>query len=225
MKHIVPSCPTSHPPTDPPVGRRSFFKTIGAGFCVGLPTLLAVNTANAAHNSVDLGSGDTGIMNYALALEGLEAEFYTIVMRQPYGGMTSEEAQILRDIRDHEIVHREFFQAALGANAIPALQYNFSKVNFSDRASVLTTAQVFEDLGVAAYNGAGNNIKSPDVLALAGKIVSVEARHASAIRDLISPGSGYFAPHALDAGYGVSTVLRKAGPFISTKLTHRNIRA
>lgn len=49
----------------------------------------------------------------------------------------------LRDIRDHEIVHREFFRAALGSNAIPELEYNFSAVNFGDRTSVLTTAQTF----------------------------------------------------------------------------------
>lgn len=146
-------------------------------------------------------------MNYALALEGLEAEFYSIVMARPYAGMSSEENHVLRDIRDHEIVHREFFRAALGAKAIPQLEYNFSTVNFNDRTSVLTTAMTFEDLGVAAYNGAGSNIKDPNILTLAGKIVSVEARHAAAIRDLLYPLTDAFSPAALDGSEGHRGVL------------------
>ena len=51
---------------------------------------------------------------------------------------------------------------------------------------MLGTADVFENLGVAAYNGAGQLIKNVDYLAAAGSIVSVEARHAAAIRDLLA---------------------------------------
>ncbi len=59
--------------------------------------------------------------------------------------------------------------------------------------SVLSTAKALEDTGVSAYNGAGAYISSADYLTLAGKIVSVEARHASAIRDLLNPKSADFA--------------------------------
>ena len=62
---------------------------------------------------------------------------------------------------------------------------DFTKIDFNSRDSVLSTAETFENLGVAAYNGAGHCWKSREYLLFAGKIVSVEARHATAIRYLI----------------------------------------
>ena len=108
-----------------------------------------------SQTAVDLGSGDVGVLNYAYALEQLEAAFYTQVLASPYGGMTGRERSLLRDIREHEVAHRNFLARALGGNRIPDLTPNFSAVNFGDRTSVLTTASTFEDLGVAAYNGGG----------------------------------------------------------------------
>ena len=83
--------------------------------------------------------------------------------------------------------HRDFLKEALADGAIPDLEVDFSDLDFTDRKAVLTTAQTFEDLGVAAYNGAGKLIEDPDYLLQAGRIVSVEARHAAAIRDLLKP--------------------------------------
>ncbi|GGM90455.1 hypothetical protein GCM10010967_24330 [Dyadobacter beijingensis] len=142
---------------------------------------------------VDLGDGDFGVLNYAYALEQLEAAFYAKVVDSPYAGITDAEKAILTDIRDHEIVHREFFKAALGNKAIKGLTPNFDAIDFSSKAAVLGAAKLFEDTGVAAYNGAGKLIKNPEYLLLAGKIVSVEARHAAVIRDLINPKSADFA--------------------------------
>ena len=183
-----------------------------------------------ADGSVDLGRGDIGILNYAYALEQLEAAFYTQVIATPYAGMTDTEKSLLTDIRDHEIAHREFFKAALGTKGIKdgALQVNFSAINFNDRTSVLTTAQTFEDLGVSAYNGAGPLIVSADYLLVAGKIVSVEARHAAFIRDMVSYGSFASAP-AVDAASGLDGsnttkfVLDAAAPFLKTKVTGSNL--
>lgn len=214
-------------------GRRTFLKLSGGAMAA---LAVAGTGANALagnrffsipvapqNGAVDLGSGDTGILNYAYALEQLEAAFYTQVMSAPYSGMTAEERQILTDLRDHEIVHREFFKAALGANAIPALVPDFGKVKFDSRASVLKTAQIFEDLGVSAYNGAGQLLTDPQNLLLAGKIVSVEARHAAAIRDLLKPRSDSFASKPLDAARSPSTVLKIAGLFIETKINADNL--
>jgi hypothetical protein len=139
----------------------------------------------AMGKAVDLGEGDVGILNYAYALEQLEAAFYTQVTKTPYANMTSADTAILTGIRDHEIAHRDFFKVALKKNAIPALEVDFSKIDFNSRDSVLTTARTFEDLGVAAYNGAGQLLKKEEYLLIAGKIVSVEARHATALRYLI----------------------------------------
>jgi hypothetical protein len=137
----------------------------------------------------DLGGGDVGILNYAYALEQLEAAFYTLIIDNAYSGMTSDETAMLTDIRDHEIAHREFLKAALGTWAIGPVEFDFSSIDFSSRDSVLAAAKSFEDLGVAAYNGAGPLLTDATNLLFAGKIVSVEARHAAYISDLISPGS------------------------------------
>lgn len=184
-------------------------------------------------DGINLGSGDIGILNYAYALEQLEAAFYTQVIATPYTGMSALETEYLKDIRDHELAHREFFKAALGSSAIPALEVDFSTITFSSRDSVLGTAKAFEDLGVSAYNGAGKLIASTDYLTLAGKIVSVEARHAALIRDLISNGSfadlASLAPlgadntNALDAARTPPQVLAIAGTYVKTKLNASNL--
>ena len=176
-------------------------------------------------DAVDLGKGDTGILNYAYALEQLEAAFYTQVMATPFAKMNSAERQILGDIRDHEIAHREFFKVALGKKAIPGLSVNFTTIDFNSRESVLGTAKTFEDLGVSAYNGAGQLLKKGDYLQLAGKIVSVEARHAAAIRDLLMPMSDSFAGDdvvdpttGLDMAKMPSEVLAAAGSFVRNQI-------
>ncbi|HEX8316461.1 MAG TPA: ferritin-like domain-containing protein, partial [Flavisolibacter sp.] len=176
------------------LSRRNFLRFSGfagaSALLIGSAGMAGCNRDDdGATEGVNLGSGDTGVLNYAYALEQLEAAFYTQVMASPYSGMSALETEYLRDIRDHEIAHREFFKAALGSNAIQGLEVNFSSINFASRDSVLGTAKAFEDLGVAAYNGAGKLLTSADFLTLAGKIVSVEARHAALIRDLISNGS------------------------------------
>ena len=167
-------------------------------------------------------SSDVDVLNYAYALEQLEAAFYTQVVAT--SGFTSRftpsEQSILRDLRDHEIAHREFFKAALGTSAIPDLSVNFASINFTNRDSVLTTAQTFEDLGVGAYNGAGRYLTNEAFLAVAGKIVSVEARHASAIRAVRNGNStSAFAPDAFDPALTPAQVLSAARPFVVQSIT------
>lgn len=182
---------------------------------------------------VNLGSGDAGILNYAYALEQLEAAFYIAVLDSAYSGMSSEEGQILEDLRDHEVAHRDWFQTAISSVApngiIPGLTPDFSSVDFSDRGSVLATAQAFEDLGVSAYNGAGQLIENTDYLVQAGKIVSVEARHASAIRSLIGSSNTSFAGDDIIDGNGLemvrtpNDVLGIAQSFITEEIDGSNL--
>lgn len=168
--------------------------------------------------AVDLGSGDVGVMNYAYALEQGELAFLKRVLASPFSGITADERRIFQELHDQEVVHNEFFKAMLGARAIPALQTDFSKVNFNKRDSVLETAMTFADLATSAYNGAGKLLTDPVNLAISGKIVSVEARHASVIRDLIKPRSGFFAPDALDPAREPAEVLKIAGAFVKTPI-------
>lgn len=213
------------------VNRRKFLRNAGLATMAGAVVLTACDKDDepGMTGGVDLGSGDVGILNYAYALEQLEAAFYIQAVATPYSGISDSEKTLLTEIRDHEIVHRDFFKAALGTNAIPALEVNFTAVDFTSRASVLGTAKVFEDTGVQAYNGAGKLIKSVDYLLLAGKIVSVEARHAAAIRDLLAPGSASFAGddiidnNGLDGAKKPADILAAVAPFIKTKITGANL--
>src|SRR4029079_10495662 len=94
--------------------RRKFLSYL-CGASALLVTAAACSKDNDNNDSgADLGSGDTGILNYAYALEQIEAAFYTRIFESPFSGITAAETSLLGDIRDHEIAHREFFKNALG---------------------------------------------------------------------------------------------------------------
>lgn len=155
----------------------------------------------------DLGAGNLGVLNYAYALEQLEAAFYKKVREGGYySGANEEEKQIMDDLYYHESIHKAFFKTAITAavgegnedKVLPEIEFDFSSVDFDDRMTVLTTSRLLEDTGVSAFNGAGKLIDvdaelGGAYLLIAGKIVSVEARHASAIADLIEPNTTAFA--------------------------------
>jgi hypothetical protein len=209
------------------MARRSFLRYAGVG-AVAATGVMAIASCKKHNNegvtsTVDIGTGDIGILNYAYALEQLEAAFYLQVALTPYTGITQTETALLTDIRDHEVAHREFFKAALGANAIAGLTVDFSSIDFTNRAKVLAAAQAFEDTGVSAYNGAGYLITTPAYLVIAGQIVSVEARHASYIRNLVNYGS--FADgtildsNAMDKQQTIAQVLPIANTYLKTKVS------
>lgn len=210
------------------LSRRKFLNYAGAGSGLVLLAAGCKKDDNSMQSGgVDLGSGDVGILNYAYALEQLEAAFYIQVIAAPYANISADEKALLTDIRDHEIAHREFFKAALSASAITSLEVDFSSIDFTKRDSVLGTAKAFEDLGVSAYNGAGPLLTSKDYLTLAGKIVSVEARHAAFIRDLIAPGtfvgSDVIDMNGMEKSKSPSEVLSVAGKYIKTKINASNL--
>jgi len=215
---------------DASLRRRSFLQYTGAG-AAGIALLAAGCSKDRGFTSTDgvnLGSDDIGILNYAYALEQLEAAFYIQVAATPYTNINAAELAYFKDIQFHEIAHRELFKSALGTSAIPSLEVNFSAINFTSRDSVLATAKAFEDLGVSAYNGAGYLLKSATYLGLAGKIVSVEARHAAFIREIISPNSFsntevVDATNALDKSRTPLEVLAIAGAYIKTKINASNL--
>ena len=216
-----------HAPESTNLSRRKFLGYAGAASGLGLISITAACKKNKDDNGINLGSGDTGVLNYAYALEQLEAAFYTqVAANASFSSIfNADEQALLKDIRDHEIAHREFFKAALSTNAIISLEVDFSSINFSNRTSVLATAQTFEDLGVSAYNGAGNLITNGDYLVLAGKIVSVEARHAAYIRDLISNGT--FADstdtNGMDMAMAPKDVVANANIYLKTKVSARSL--
>jgi len=230
MKQGTSSPPVKEEKIISPYGlqRRNMLKFFGASaaiITIGASCNKDDDPTPPPNGGIDLGSGDVGILNYAYALEQLEAAFYVQVAATPYTGITALETAYLNDIRDHEVIHREFFKAALGSSAIQGLTPKFSSIDFSSRTSVLQTAMAFEDLGVNAYNGAGKLIVSADYLTLAGKIVSVEARHAALIRDLLMNGtfSDSTDSNGLDSAKTPAEVLAIAGAYINETLDASNL--
>ena len=157
---------------------------VAAGVTIGGLPKLAFGAVGPAQ--------DAKILNFALTLEYLEAEFYT----QASSGNTlqGELAEFSRIVGAHERAHVAFLKSALGAKAVAKPTFDF-KGTTENQAQFQATAIVLEDTGVAAYNGQGANV-TKKVLAAAASIVSVEARHAAWIRDIARKNP---APAAFDA--------------------------
>jgi hypothetical protein len=234
-------------PLHVPIKRRSFFMYAGA--TAGATALLlsscddddddtkpSLPTGNSmtTDGAISLGSGDVGVLNYAYALEQLEAHFYAQAAANASGALSGAELDYFRQVAAHEAIHRDFFKKAITGAASAQLLRNLTPKyptgTFDSRTSVLGTAKAFEDLGVAAYNGAGKLIQNADYLLIAGKIVSVEARHAAYIRDLIDPGS-FAADDQVDPTTGLdkaltpTQVLTTAQTFITEKIDGSKVGA
>lgn len=158
----------------------------------------------------EFGQGDVGILNYALTLEYLETAFYRDVVRS--GLFKGAELETIRRFGEEEAEHVEALTAAvkqLGGKPAPEPKAEFPLKN---ARSVLELAATVENLGAAAYLGQAGNIESPEVLASALAIHSVEGRHAAALNTLLGESitpDGAFAKPA-DA----KTVLKSVEPFI-----------
>ncbi len=201
---------------------------VGGGALLGVP-----GAAFAGHTDA---IPDADILNYALTLEYLEATFYTQALggggttgvpassaRFNRGGITgakqlagfggrirSSAYDYLTDIRDHEVGHVDFLRGQLGAAAVGPCTFNFSS-SLRDVGSFLSTAQVLENTGVMAYDGAIRYVDAGDVLQAGAQIATVEARHAAYL-NLINGGSPF--PVAFDQGKKPSEIFAAASPFI-----------
>ncbi|WP_310991681.1 ferritin-like domain-containing protein [Aequorivita marina] len=229
-------------------GRRRFLKLGGAAI-VGSGILMMAgcsdddDTPMPPNEIFDLGTGDLGVLNYAYALEQLEADFYTKVVNDANfrTAFSQNEQEIMTDLYYHEVIHRDFFKTAISlavsndmSKLLPTLEFDYGGLDFSSRDAVLATSQALEDTGVRAYNGAGKLLSDPGYLLVAGKIVSVEARHAAAIRNIIATGTidgGGSAAFAGDdvidpvTGLGQALppkdIIEAAGGFITTPFTYK----
>lgn len=208
--------------------RRDFLRLMGIGGAVVLlPAMLTsceddddmTGPGTGSTVTIDFSKGDTAVLQFAYALEQLEADFYTRVAAN-FGasGLSSAEQTIFADIKNHEVIHREALKTILGTTNGFTLNTVYTGVNFSSRTSILATSKTFEDLGVAAYNGAAQYLTNVNNLLVAGKIVSVEARHASTIADLIAPNTTAFSPTPFDDAFSPTKVAAAAQPFIVEKL-------
>ncbi|MGH2844908.1 MAG: ferritin-like domain-containing protein [Thermoleophilaceae bacterium] len=158
--------------------------------------------------------GDVEILNFALTLEYLEAAFYTQALKQ-VGGLSGEVQELSTTLRDNETAHVEALMTTiqdLGGEPVKAPGVDFGDA-FANQKSFLKLAQTFEDTGVSAYNGAAPAIESTDVLAAAGSIVQVEARHAAAIRAL---NGNPITEGGFDEALEMQEVLDAVQPFVKS---------
>ena len=156
-------------------------------------------------------SGDIDILNYALTLEYLEAAFYAGAAKTP--GLSKEVAGYVKTFGEEEQQHVDALTTTikdLGGTPVKAPGVDFGDA-FSSPEAFTKLAITFEDTGVSAYNGAGPSLKSKDLLATAGAIVQVEARHAGAIRFAAGESP---APNAFDPTLTTDEVLAAVKPFV-----------
>ncbi len=153
-------------------------------------------------------SGDLEILAFALTLEHLEAAFYERAARLR---LSAPVRELAASFGNHEREHVEALQDTidqLGGEPEPPPKVEFG---LRDERGFLRLAQTLEETGVSAYNGAATRIGSREVLAAAGQIVQVEARHAAAIR---AARGLQTAPRPFDDALEMAAVLKAVEPFV-----------
>ena len=184
---------------DDPSSRKRFFKMMGGAGAVGAFSVFLAACGDDDEDSASTSSskdegvkGDLHILNYALTLEYLEAQFYKEVIAS---GLVKDAkvASIAKKFGASEQMHVDALKATiadLGGTPVEAPKTNFAPTLDKGLKHVLETAATVENLGAAAYLGQAGNISSKAVLAAALSIHSVEARHAAALNELVGRGFG-----------------------------------
>ncbi|HVE92841.1 MAG TPA: ferritin-like domain-containing protein [Actinomycetota bacterium] len=204
------------------VDRRSFMKWAGL---VGAGTSLAVagvacsdaKKPRAARDESPAPTQDVEILNFALTLELLEADFYDRGLKANL--LTGRDLELVTPIKAHEDAHVSAITATvqkLGGTPAARPTFVYPDATFKDRATFLATAARFENLGVTAYHGQVTRIGSKEVLAAAASIAGVESRHAAILADLTG-GKPFPAP--VEAKLDKEAVLQEVKPFIGASST------
>jgi hypothetical protein len=203
-----------------PVSRRKFMALTGgsaaaAAFLAACgsdsdSTTTTSSMPSGSDETAQFGKGDIGILNYALTLEYLETAFYADVVKS--GLFKGADLATIKKFGEEEAEHVSALTAAvkgLGGKPAPEPKTEFP---LESAKSVLELAGTVENLGAAAYLGQAGNIKSPEVLASALAIHSVEGRHAAALNTLlgmpITPDGAFAKPAT------AKVVLKSVEPFI-----------
>jgi hypothetical protein len=190
------------------ITRSSFILrgALAAGSFYGLSAV----TPFVSQALAEAAGGDAEILNFALTLEYLEADFYNVKGKQV--GLSGQAKSYATLFGEEEQDHVMALTAAIKQlGGTPGAKPTFV-FPVSSESTFLALASVLENTGVGAYNGAAPSLKSKQVLATAGSIVQIEARHAAAINLLIgmspTPNQGFDVPLTK------TQVLAKAGPLI-----------
>lgn len=166
--------------------RAAVKKGLGA---ISAPLAVAASANAAFGQSAQLPQQIVDVLNFALTLEELEAEFYNLGNKAD-NLIPKDARRTFEVLRDHENAHVKLLRGALGTRAVPKPQIDFTAGGqfadvFRNYQTFLTLSQAFEDTGVRAYKGQATNLMSaPTILQTALQIHSVEARHAAQVRRL-----------------------------------------
>ena len=150
------------------------------------------------------GTGDIGILNFALTLEYLERAFYNEATSKGIV-KSSLGRKFLKTTTTDERNHVAFLSKALGKKAVKSPKFNFGAA-LKNETSFLDTAYVLENTGVHAYLGQAGNIKTPAYLLAAASIVTIEARHSGAVAMIT--GKGIDQVGSFDKGLPASAILK-----------------
>lgn len=146
---------------------------------------VAMATTAGLSKAFAQGLSDIDILQFALTLEHLEARMYVEMLAKNI--LTGKDLTYMTSFGGHEAAHVKAITdtlVSLGATPVTAqASYNFPA--FNTREDILNFAKVAEDTGVGAYQGAAAAISNKAILAAAGSIVQVEARHAAIINLLL----------------------------------------
>jgi rubrerythrin len=166
--------------------------------------------ATASTSSTTASTGDLAILNYALTLEYLETTFYEKVVAS--GFFSGKVAALIKTFGGQEKTHVEALKGAVEKlGGTPAANPE-GKFPITSATQVALLAYTVENLGASAYLGQAPNIQSPEILATALAIHTVEARHAATLGTLVKKSvtpNGAFAKPA-----DMSTVLAAVKPFL-----------
>jgi len=195
--------------------RLSFLKKTGmaGGALAGGATILGALSPAAMAGGFkgrgrpprSFGKGDIGILNYALTLEYLERAFYNEATANNVA-KDPRTVQFLSVVTEDERAHVAALRNVLGPKAAKLPKFNFRNTT-KDEALFQQTAFVLENTGVHAYAGQAGNIHSPKVVRTAVSIITIEARHASVIGQIIKGRDGITPNGAFDTAYTAKRVL------------------
>jgi hypothetical protein len=218
-----------------PGSRRDFLKAAAlGGAVVALPSLLtsckigdgiATTTGGGLGNPLtfDFANGDSTILQFLYCFKQLQTDMYAqIAAKFTAAGYSATEQSLYTDLHNHSLVHRDTLKAVLGTSFDFAISPLWSGTNFSDRAGALTLAISFEDVSVGMYNGCVQRLVTAKAVALALEIVTVEARHSAALRNVNLPNTGSFAPTSQDPAYPLSSVANAIQPYLNDRLQFVN---
>lgn len=200
--------------------RRDLF--VKASATLGVLATAPMLLASVSSEALGLGLGPllprqiVDVLNFALTLEYLENEFYSIALNTS-GLIPDRYRTVFAQIGKHEAQHVLALNVVLGIAAARKPQFDFTAGGrypgvFSNFGTFSTLSQTFEDLGVKAYKGQAPNLMSNSlILTTALRIHSVEARHAAEVRRVrnVRPWDGAF-----DSALSKDQVLAMAAPFI-----------